>query len=69
MNLLGKVPIAELPNAIKNLNSAYAIVFDGYIDRNIVDAAESSGVRYLAGMKSRVNPRETKVELITSSDF
>ena len=69
MNLLGKVPIAELPNAIKNLNSAYAIVFDGYIDRNIVNAAESSGVRYLAGMRSRVNPRETKIELITSSDF
>ncbi len=70
MNLLGKVPIMELPNTIKNLNnSAYAIVFDGYIDKNIVNAAEHSGVKYLAGMKSRVNPRETKVELITSSDF
>jgi DNA primase len=69
MNLLGKVPIMELPNAIKNLNSPYAIVFDGYIDRALVSAAERSGVKYLAGMKSRVNPRETKVELITSSDF
>ena len=69
MNLLGKVPIMELPNAIKNLNSAYAVVFDGYIDKNIVIAAENSGVRYLAGMKSHVNPRETRVELITSNDF
>jgi len=69
MNLLGKVPIMELPNAIKNLNSVYAVVFDGYIDRTIVDAAENSGVRYVAGMKSRINPRETKVELITSTDF
>jgi DNA primase len=69
MNLLGKVPIMELPNTIKNLNSPYAIVFDGFIDRTIVSAAERSGVKYLAGMKSRVNPRETKVELITSSDF
>jgi len=69
MDLLGKVPITELPNTIKNLNSAYAVVFDGYIDRTIVDAAEHSGVKYLAGMKSRVNPRETKVELITSNDF
>ncbi len=69
MRLLGKVPIMELPNTIKNINSPYAIVFDGYIDRNLVSAAERSGVKYLAGMKSRVNPRETKVELITSSDF
>ncbi|MEK6834836.1 MAG: DNA primase DnaG [Nanoarchaeota archaeon] len=69
MNLLGKVPVMELPNTIQNLNSPYAIVFDGYIDRAIVNAAERSGVKYLAGMKSRVNPRETKVELITSSDF
>jgi len=69
MNLLGKVPIMELPNTIKNLNSPYAIVFDGFIDRTIVSAAERSGVKYIAGMKSRVNPRETKVELITSNDF
>jgi len=69
MNLLGKVPIMELPNAIKNLSSPYAIVFDGYIDRALVNVAERSGVKYIAGMKSRVNPRETKVELITSSDF
>ena len=69
MNLLGKVPIMELPNAIKNLSSPYAIVFDGYIDRALVNIAERSGVKYIAGMKSRVNPRETKVELITSSDF
>ena len=69
MSLLGKVPIMELQNAIKNLNSAYAVVFDGYIDKTIVDAAENSGIKYLAGMKSRVNPSETKVELITSNDF
>lgn len=69
MSLLGKVPITELPNTIRNLNSAYAVVFDGYIDRTLVNAAEISGVKYLAGMKSRVNPRETKVELITSTDF
>ena len=69
MSLLGKVPIMELQNAIKNLNSAYAVVFDGYIDKTIVDAAENSGIKYLAGMKSRVNPSDTKVELITSTDF
>ena len=69
MSLLGKVPIMELQNAIKNLNSAYAVVFDGYIDKTMVDVAENSGIKYLAGMKSRVNPSETKVELITSNDF
>ena len=69
MNLLGKVPIIELPNTIKNMSSAYAVVFDGYIDKNLVIAAERSGVKYLAGMKSGVNPHDTKVELITSNDF
>ena len=69
MNLLGKVPIIELPNTIKNMSSAYAVVFDGYIDKNLVIAAERSGVKYLAGMRSGVNPHDTKVELITSNDF
>ena len=66
LELITRVPLTELSNAIKEIKEPYAIVFDGYIDKPLVNVAEKSGVRCLAGMRSRVNPQETKIELITS---
>ena len=70
MNVLGKVPISELPTAIKSLgNGVYAIVFDGTIDRDIIKAAEMGNIRCLVGMDSRIRPNETRVNILTVSDL
>ena len=68
MNILGKVPVSELTSTMRNIN-AYAVVFDGLIDRNTALSAENSNVRYLVGMSSRVNPRETKINILTQKDL
>ncbi len=68
LNILGKVPITELQVTIKGLNSAYAIVFDGSIDTDLVKAAEKANVQYLIAMDAKQKP-ETKINLLTINEL
>ena len=68
--ILGKVPTSELLSTIKEIKSGVnAIVFDGLIDRDIVMTAERANVKCLVGMSSKINPRDTKLDLLTINDF
>jgi len=68
-NILGKVPTSELSTTIKSLKGGvHALVFDGTVDRDLVSAAERSGVRYLVGMDSKVRTNESRVGIITSAE-
>ena len=70
LNILGKVPISELPTTIKSLNKGvYAIVFDGIIERELAKTAEASNVKYLVAMDSRVRDGETTVNILTVNDL
>ncbi len=70
LNILGKVPFTELNSTLKSLNTGvYAIVFDGSIDRNLVQVAERLNVSFLIGMENEIRPNETKIELMTMSDL
>ncbi len=69
-NILGKVPASELPSTLANLGSGvYAVIFDGSITKDIVDMAEKAKVKYLVAQSSKVNPRETRIELVNSSEL
>ncbi len=68
-NILGKVPTSELVATVRNLNSVHAIVFDGVITRDIVEASEKVGVRYIAAMGSKIKQQETEIELLTSANL
>jgi len=66
LSTLGKVPISELATTIKSLNNtAYAVVFDGIVDRDLAKAAESANVKYLIGMDSKVKPNECRATILT----
>ncbi|MEA3399489.1 MAG: DNA primase DnaG [Patescibacteria group bacterium] len=55
LEILGKIPISELANTVKSLNNAvYAVIFDGTIEKELVDVSEKSRVKYLIGMSSKV---------------
>ncbi len=69
LGVLGKVPTSELGGTIRNLKNAYAVVFDGYIDRNLVLNAEKSNLKYLVAMDSRVRPGDSKVKILTGKNF
>ena len=66
---MGKVPISELQTALKSISNAYAVVFDGSIEKEIAKAAEESNIKFLIGMDSKVRPHETRVNLVTASDL
>ncbi len=70
LNILGKVPFTELAPTLKSLNTGvYAIVFDGAIDKPLVQIAERLNVSFLIGMESKVRPNETRIECMTLSDL
>jgi DNA primase len=49
--LMGKVPVTELENAIRELDNPYAIVFDGKVDYSLGSVARMKGVKILVGME------------------
>ncbi len=55
MNVLGKIPLSELSTTVSNLNesSAYAVVFDGSIDSDLVQLAEKAKIKVIVGMESK----------------
>ncbi|HLD19396.1 MAG TPA: DNA primase DnaG [Candidatus Nanoarchaeia archaeon] len=69
LNILGKVPVAELLGTLRSLPQVYAVVFDGIIEPELVRAAESTHVQYLVGMDTRVNPAHSRVGLVTLAEL
>lgn len=70
LNILGKVPISELATTIRSLNSGiYAVVFDGLIEKPLVEIAEKTKINYLVAMTSKVKPSETRVNILTADDL
>ena len=53
---------------MKNIK-AYAVVFDGFVDREIASNAEKSDIKYIIAMSSKVNPRETRINILTQKDL
>ncbi len=65
LNVLGKVPLSELPSTIKSLNGGvYALALDGAVDSDLVHVAEKLGINYLIGTGSKVK-EATKVNVLT----
>ncbi len=57
MDLLGKVPVSELVNALKTIESPFAIIFDGTIDNKLAMLAKKKSVKYLVGMEKDADGR------------
>ncbi len=68
LEVIGKVPIAELPSTIKNVESVFAVIFDGDIDQTILEVAEKAGVFVIVGMDKKVKTA-SKVNLLTVDDL
>jgi DNA primase len=69
LNVLGKVPLAELQSTLKSLNNVYAIVLDGVIDRDLIRAAEMANVKCVVAMDSRIRPDETRLAVATLNEL
>jgi DNA primase len=69
LNILGKVPTAELANTLGAMDEAFAVIFDGLHTKEITASAEKGGTQYLVGMKARVKPISSKVKILTQADL
>ena len=69
LQVLGKVPTTELTSTIQNLNSVFAVIFDGEVNTDILNTAERANVKYLIGMKSNIDPRDTRIGVLTNTDL
>jgi len=70
LNVLGKVPTSELGSTVRSLNGeVYALVFDGSVNKDMIDIAEKSRIRHLIGMDSQVNSQDTKVNIVIAEEL
>lgn len=64
LNILGKVPVTELQSTIKSLATGiYAIVFDGAIDKDLINSSERANVKFLVGMESKAKAQSSVAQL------
>ena len=68
-NILGKVPASELETTLQGIPNAFAVVFDGIVTKEIVDAAESNGVDFVVGTSTRTKQNEGKAMILTPKEL
>ncbi len=68
LNILGKVPISELQTTLKSLNTVHAVIFDGVIEKDLLEVAEKANVNFLVGMDNKIKTK-TRINLMTVDDF
>jgi hypothetical protein len=61
MNILGKVPVKELPSTIRDLEGVYTVIMDGPIVGALVKEAESLNITYIIGTSNKARSRKVKL--------
>jgi len=70
LNILGKVPFSELDATLKSLETGvYAVIFDGAIDKSLINIARNTSIQFLVGMESKVKQNETKIAVLTVNEL
>jgi len=69
LEILGKVPTMELPVTIKSLKNAFAVVFDGVINKDMAMAMDKTSVKYLVAMESRVKEQDGRMLCIGNAEL
>ncbi|MEA3378277.1 MAG: DNA primase DnaG [Nanoarchaeota archaeon] len=69
LNILGKVPTAELETTMKNIDTGiFAVIFDGTITKEIVGRAERTNTKFVVAMDSKIKSSPS-VNLLTSKEL
>jgi DNA primase len=70
LNVLGKVPSTELTSTLKSMNAGvYAVVFDGVVEKDLLDVANGSSVKHIVAMDTRVRPTDGRVNIVTAAEL
>ena len=66
---IGEVPVRELKDKLAEAHGVKAIVFDGVVTQELAEAAAAKRVKYLVGMRSRVESALKNIEVVTQDDL
>lgn len=70
LEVLGKVPLTELISTVRSLRTGmFALIFDGTVTKDIVLAAERTGISFIVGMDTAVKPVNVNVRVLTNQDL
>ncbi len=70
LSIMGKVPFTELITTLRNLNvGIYAVVFDGAVDRNVLQAADQVKLKFVVGMDNKAKGVNTRASVLTVNDL
>ena len=69
LEILGKVPTIELPATLKNLKNAFAVVFDGVINKDLTSAIDKTTVKYLVAMDSKIKEQDSKIICVANAEL
>jgi hypothetical protein len=61
--------VSELKEKLAETSNVGAVVFDGVVTQELAEMAEGQGVKYLVGVRSRVEKTPTKLRVLTSRDL
>jgi len=68
MEILGKVPLKEMFNAIRELD-AHIVILDGDLDQRLVNYCSNNGIKYIVGMKAGRIKVPENTQVITLQDL
>jgi DNA primase len=69
MKVLGKVPSTELNSTLKSMNTGvYAVVFDGVVDKDLIEVAEKGSIKHIVGMDAKVKT-SSRLNIITAAEL
>ncbi len=70
LNVMGKVPISELEESLKQLVSkVYIIVIDGEIDKKLVNIAKKANVKCIIGQEMNIEPSKARIPVMLADEL
>ncbi len=69
-NILGKVPIKDLAETLQEIGRlAFAVVLDGAVSEELLQAAEGARIRYMVGTKASLKEVRSSVKVLTKENL
>ena len=62
--------IAKWEKIVESLsNGVYAIIFDGIVEKELLNVCDKSNVQFLVGMDSKIKDSNSNIRILTSENF
>ncbi|MEW6592104.1 MAG: DNA primase DnaG [Candidatus Hadarchaeota archaeon] len=66
---IAEIQVRELKEKLIEAHGAKAVVFDGIITQDLAEMAAARGIKYLVGMRSRIEAVPKNIEVLTLDDL